>query len=110
MAEERRYEEAFTAFEQLGGFRDSADQAYNALFNQAMKLNETEGFLGYEKANAILEELGGYRASADSVYDEWYNRAGDLLNGKNSLRQLPSLRHLEITKAARSAHRMCKML
>lgn len=79
------YREAISAFEMLGGYKDSADQVKQAKYDQAASLAQAGH---YDEAIAILSELGDYQDSAEQLnqftLEEKYTRALSLINDSDS--------------------------
>ena len=79
------YAQAVSAFEALGNYRDSAEQANQARYSQAMALGQAGH---YDDAIAILSELGDYQDSAEQLnqftLEEKYTRALSLINDSDS--------------------------
>lgn len=88
MAEAGKYDEAISAFEDLGDYKDSVEMIRAAKYDKAISLVTSER---YEAAISIFEELGDYQDSAEqianakaaieeSAYNDAYNVAHDLLS------------------------------
>ena len=71
-----QYEEAITAFEALGDYKDSAARLNEARYAAAETLMEAEK---YEEAIVALEALGDYKDSKTKVIDARYGAAEALM-------------------------------
>ena len=76
LMENKKFEEAIEQFEQLDGYKDSAEQITDVKYNQALyceqDLIENEKF---EEAIEQFEQLDGYKDSAEQIKNIKYNQA-----------------------------------
>ena len=80
LADGGKYEEAITAFKDLGEYSDSQEKALECEYNYALKLEEDSKFA---EAKLIFENLGNYGDSSTRALACAYSEGKDALENKN---------------------------
>ena len=80
LAENKKYDDAITAFTELGDYSDSKEKLAECEYNKAALFEEAENF---SEARIIFEKLGNYGDSATRVQACAYSEAKAALESKN---------------------------
>ena len=114
LIESGEYEEAITAFEALGGYKDSADKITECSYGIAVDLKNSEK---YEEAISAFKALGGYKDSAKqitacetAIKDIKYNTAVELMESRRYEEAIATFEALDKYKDSSEQIKKCKQL